>query len=246
MTFVEEPFADLAGNVGLGPPDQPTVGDLVDDLVGGLGGEAQEGHLVGVLDDPQVAQDERRGLEHHRGEGGLEPQEVESPEPVRRTEAADGSREKVPHDGHRVLGLLPRGDRDVAARGGRAQSRRRDLQARHDERDGPLGRDHEHRQALQRHGAVAGQVDQVRADAHEQGIEPAGSRAGLGAGDPLGEARSGNGRPAAAGDERGAHARGASAGPAGAGTASVPGAGTGTPSQAASAAWPSSNSFRYE
>ena len=67
MALGDEPIADLAGHVCLGPADQPAVRDLPDDAIGSLGGETQEVDLVVVLDDPQVAQNERGG--HEPGSG---------------------------------------------------------------------------------------------------------------------------------------------------------------------------------
>ena len=64
----DEPLADLARDVGLGAPDQATAGDLGDDPVGGVGGLGQQRDLVGVLDDPQLAQDRRGELELGLGE----------------------------------------------------------------------------------------------------------------------------------------------------------------------------------
>ena len=56
----DEPLADLPGDVGLRPSDQAPGRDLADHAVGGLGGEAQERDLVGVLDHAQLAQDRSR------------------------------------------------------------------------------------------------------------------------------------------------------------------------------------------
>ena len=79
----DEALADLAGDVRLGPADQPACRDLADDAVGGLRREAQQGDLVGVLRHPQLAQDERRGFERRAGEGPLESEQVHRHELVR-------------------------------------------------------------------------------------------------------------------------------------------------------------------
>ena len=52
----DEPVADLARDVGLGPADEATGGDLGDDPVGGLGGEPEQRDLVGVLRHPERPQ----------------------------------------------------------------------------------------------------------------------------------------------------------------------------------------------
>ena len=57
MTLGDQSLADLARDIRLGPPDQRAAGDLGDDPVGGVGGLGQQGDLVGVLDDPELAQD---------------------------------------------------------------------------------------------------------------------------------------------------------------------------------------------
>ena len=57
--------------------------DLPEDTVGGLRGESQQLDLVRVLDDPQVAQDERCRHEDRAVEHGLEAQEMERPETIR-------------------------------------------------------------------------------------------------------------------------------------------------------------------
>ena len=59
----DESLADLAGDVRLGPPDQPAGGDLGDDAIGGVGRLGQQRDLVVVLDDPEAAQDRRGELE---------------------------------------------------------------------------------------------------------------------------------------------------------------------------------------
>ena len=244
VPFGDQAVAHLARDVGLRASDEAAVGDLVDHAVCGLRREPQQGDLVGVLHDPQIAQDERRGLEHDVRKGGLQPQQLDRPEAVRDREAADHPGEEAGHAGDRVLRLLPGRNRHGAACRGGAGAGRGHLEARHEQGDRPLGRDHQHRQSLQRHRRVPGEVEQVRTDTDEEGVEAPRPRAGLGTCDAIGVARSRDGRPGRRFRGRRAHSRGASAGPAAGVTAREPGAGTGTPSQAASAAWPSSKSFR--
>ncbi len=47
VTLGDQSLAHLAGDVGLGPPDEAPGGDLGDDPIGGLRGQAQERDLVG-------------------------------------------------------------------------------------------------------------------------------------------------------------------------------------------------------
>ncbi len=119
----EQAVAHLAGDVGLRAPDEAAVGNLVDDAVGGLGGEPQQGDLVDILHDPQVAQHERRRLEHDVRESGLQPQQVNCPQAVGDAEAGEHAGEKVAHAADRVLGLLPCGERHGATGRGRAGPR---------------------------------------------------------------------------------------------------------------------------
>ena len=73
---------------------------------------------------------------------------------------------------HRVLGLLPRGDLDRARCPGRARPRRRRSSRGATSVTAPRGgRDHEHRQALQRHRLVAREVPQVRPDADQESVQ---------------------------------------------------------------------------
>ena len=84
VAFGDESFADLPGHVGLRSSDQPPARDLADHAVGRLRGEAQERDLVGVLDHAQLAQDgRRRVVGGRRGDGGLEPEDVERDHRVR-------------------------------------------------------------------------------------------------------------------------------------------------------------------
>ena len=74
------------------------------------------------------------------------------------------------HAGHervRILRLLPRHDRQVPGRGRRTRPGRRRLEQRRDERGAPAGRDDEHREALERHRRIAGQVAHVGPHADE-------------------------------------------------------------------------------
>ena len=135
----DEPLADLAGDVGLGPPDQPTGRDLGHDPVGRLGGQSQQRDLVGVLDHPQVAQDRRGELETGRAaQRRLEPQQVARPERV-----GDGDpRRGVPVGPGRSPATTSYGSSRLVPRHDRRRPcgdrpRRRRAPARHDERRAP-------------------------------------------------------------------------------------------------------------
>ncbi len=243
MTLRDQPVAHLARDVGLRAPDEAAVGDLVDDAVGGLRRQPEEGDLVAILDDPQVPQDQGGGLEHDCGQRGLEPQQLDRPQAVGDAEAGNPIGEQLPHAPDRVLGLLPGRDRQPPGGGRGAGARRGGLEARDEQSDRALGGQNEHRQPLQGHRRIAGEVPEVRTDAHEEGIEASRPGSRLGTRQALDVAGGGDGRPGRL-DRRRAHSRGASAGPAGGDSTREPGAGTGTPSHAAIAAWPSSKSFR--
>ena len=120
------------------------------------------------------------------GRHPLETQEERRTEPVGHGHGADRTRR---HPGarlqpggdqrHRVLGLLPGRDLQGARFGRGAGACGRDLKARGDqgERRAGSGRHHEQRQALQRLGAVTGQVLEIRSDADQQRVEPAAAAA---------------------------------------------------------------------
>ena len=71
------------------------------------------------------------------------------------------------HERVRIVGLLPRHDRQVPGRGRRTRPGRRRLEQRRDERGAPAGRDDEHREALERHRRIAGQIAHVGPHADE-------------------------------------------------------------------------------
>ncbi len=167
-----EPLADLARDVGLGPADESTAGDLRDDPIGGVGRLGQQRDLVGVLDDAQPAEDRRAELEPDTGQSLLEAEQVPGRQVVR---DEDGQRRRIrpvaahhPRDeGVRVIRLLPGDHRQVTRGRGRTQSRGGRLEPRRDEGRASLGRDHQHRQPLEGHRRVARQVAHVGADADQ-------------------------------------------------------------------------------
>ena len=195
VTLGDEPLADLPGDVRLGPPDEPSGGDRVDDAVGGRPGLAEQRDLLGILDHPQLAQDGRGRLEAGR-QDLLEPEQVARPEGVADADLQPGRAiaagpPPLPADASRtrsatrrcadsVSSHVRRSTKPAAAAGQpRAGSASRRGTTRLGRAPGAAGSD-EHRQALQRHRRVAGQVAQVGADADEQGRQP------LLGGDPLG------------------------------------------------------------
>ena len=122
----DEPLADLARDVGLGPADQPAGGDLGDDPVGGVGRRGQQRDLVGVLDDPELGRgpatpssndaSARRSCETEQVPGG---EVVRDGDPERaRGRGGRPRRDRVAdHAGHervRIVRLLPGHDREVA------------------------------------------------------------------------------------------------------------------------------------
>ena len=172
----EEPLADLARDVGLRPADERPGGDLVDDAVGGRGGEAEELDLVGVLRHPQ-----RRGAPSS-------PTRTTRPaaRAWRRSRWSDQSRSETPtrdgavgHAAARRRGDERRADPRFPSRSRSRLSTRLPasrgglLEPRHDERRRP-GRAHRRRASSAARAAsrvVAGEVAEVRPDADEQRVE---------------------------------------------------------------------------
>ena len=191
MPLGDEPFADLAGDVGLGATDEPAGRDRRHDAIGRVRGLAEQGDLVGVLDHPEIAQDRGRGLEAGgRPEMRLEPEEMGGPQAVRHRDpwsaVAGRRRDAAGDDRVRIVELAPGHDLDRRPQAG---LRGAALEARDDDERRLAGDDREHREALERHGLVAGQVPQVGPDADQQRIEPA-RRGGIdGPTQPLGVPR---------------------------------------------------------
>ena len=180
----DEPLADLPRDVGLGPADQPPGRDLGDDPIGGLGGQPQQRDLVGVLDHPQVAQDGRRQGVLDRGpEGRLEPEQVHRQQRVGHADATgDAGLAAASAYGSSVSSQVTirsgvRSPASAAPRSSRGTTTNGAWPARSDE----------HRQPLERHRLVAGQVAQVRADPDEQRVEPGRGGRGGRAPQPLGD-----------------------------------------------------------
>jgi hypothetical protein len=162
VAFREEPLANLSGNIGLGAPDQPPGGDLRNDPVRGAGRTTEQLDLVGVLDHAQLADDARRGDPGGLRSGGLEAQQVHRPQPVGHSQPAVTG--VAQHELVRIVGLLPRAHLERCPDLG---LRRGALEAGRDEHRVVAGRHDEHRQALQRHRPIAGQVLEIRANADQ-------------------------------------------------------------------------------
>ena len=136
VTLGDQPLADLARDVRLGPADQPARSDLGDDAVGGVGGLGQQRDLVGVLDDPQLGRGRvtraakrrpgRRSSSRSRCRAGQvvgdgDPTQVGRPcRPPATPRRADHRRDQRV----RVVGLLPGHDRQDAGRRRRARRAR--------------------------------------------------------------------------------------------------------------------------
>ena len=176
MAFGREPVPRLASDVRLGAPDEPARRDLVDDAIGRLRRLAEELDLLGVLRHPQLPRNGGSPLEANAGQLRLEPEDVARPErvvhPDRPPTALRAAGHRRGDEPVRVLGLLPGHDLDEPA-GDRRRPAGRILLQPGDDHDEPSGRpDDEHRQPLEGHRGVAGEVAQVGADADEQGPEP--------------------------------------------------------------------------
>ena len=165
-------------------PDEPAGGDPGDHPVGRLGREPEELDLVGVLDHPRLAQHRAGALEPGAGRGAEDAQDVHRPEPVAHGEPRRSPIGRTPERlGHEaederdgVVRLLPgRERRRARGHAGRAPSRR-GLETRDDDGDRARRRDDEHRQPLEGHRLVAGQVGEVRPDPDERASSPRSPR----------------------------------------------------------------------
>ena len=201
----EEPLADLARDVRFRPADERPGGDLVDDAVGGLGGEAEERRP--------------RHRPSSSGASGARSWPTRTTRPAARPGGGAGGATRAD----------PRRRRGTARRPRPVRVRRRpppDPAFRSRSRSGcrpgcrppPAGRsssgttsvarpgrapDDEHRQPLALVGVVAGEVAEVRPDADEQRVEPGLVRRTSGRGEPclepLGGDRRSRRRPSSAG-----------------------------------------------
>ena len=166
------------GDVRLGPADERPGGDLVDDAVGGLRrrGAAASTSSASLTIRSVAERPSWPTPNAAPGSARLEAEQVDRPEAVRDADrgtatAATPACDEVGDD-RRAGRRSPSRSRSRRRRGRRPRAAG-SLEARHDERRRP-GRaaDDEHRQPLERHGRVAGQVAQVRPDADEQRVEP--------------------------------------------------------------------------
>ena len=235
VAFGQQPLANLARDVGLGSADQRAGGDLLDDAIGGLGRQPEELDLVGVLDHPELAEDLAGALQAGRREplGDLQdvhrPESVADPEPRERPDrSSKGLGGEPPDERHRIVRLLPARDFDEPPADGRATACRCDLETRGHQGRRTGCRNDEHRQSLERHRVIAGEVVEVRPDADEEGVEPRLRGQPACRGDPLAEAGRRDDR---AGRNGGRHRPAISTG-------------SGSPSHAAIVRGPASNSRR--
>ena len=160
-------------------------------------------------------------------------------------DASAGPADEVCDPVDRVLGLLPRLEVEEAAGHARAGSRGKDLQAGDEERRPAGRRNHEHREPFERHRIVSGEVGEVRAHAHENRPKAVLRHPGLCPRQSLAEARGRYPRAHGGRDGDGRDGSGHLADTSvRAGMLSEPAAGAGTPSHAASTAWPFSKRVR--
>ena len=151
---------------------RPTSGicaavELVGDAVGGGAGGAQGVDLGGVLDHAQRPDDVDGPAERRARQ--LRQQLDEEPGPHLVADG-DASTRRAASPATIAVGSsvsLPRPQREHA----RLLDDPRRLEPRHDHRGVAVARHDEHRQALQRHRLVPGQVRQVVADRHQQHVD---------------------------------------------------------------------------
>jgi hypothetical protein len=192
-----EAVGDLAGDVRLGTPDEPSGDDPLEGPVRGAGRGAQARHLLGILPAAHRPDHVRGDPEGRVRQGGLEAQQEGGAETVRDEKASVpgvGAAETRCDDRERVLALRPgheveRLDGDASgARGGRR------LEAGHDERGAPVRGHDEQVQPLETSRRVPDEPLELRADPDERGgrscaVEAVGEQL-----DALGMARGGDAR----------------------------------------------------
>jgi len=118
----DEAIEDLQADLALGPPDEGTRGNGLEDAVGGMRGAPQQRDLVGVLGHSQVAKDLGRESERPPRQRALEREHMHRPEVGADEDPPTESREPIRHEAVRVLCLIPRHDLDEAF--GRSGARR--------------------------------------------------------------------------------------------------------------------------
>ncbi len=164
----QQPGRDVGRHLGLGPPDEGDVTgvQLVGDPVGGRTGGTQGGDLRGVLDHPQRPDDVDGAAERRAVEPRQQFDEEPGPHLVtdRRRRRAAG---EIGDDRRRVLGLLPRAQREHA----RLIDDTGRLEPGDDHRRLAIAGHDEHRQPLERHRLVAGEVRQVVTDRQQQHVD---------------------------------------------------------------------------
>ena len=167
VTGVEHALDELPVDVDLAPAREALgahgFGDRVDRDRRGT----QRVDLGRVLDDAQRSGDVDRTAEVRARQRGLQLDDEARPGVI-----ADRGGGRLAHepgdDGDRVLGLFPRADRE---RVGPLDDAWR-LEARHHEHRVAVGREDEHRESLERHRLVTGEVRQVGARRQQQHVDP--------------------------------------------------------------------------
>ncbi len=156
----QEPSAEVGRHLSLGAPDHGYVPrlELRRHPVRSRRRSPQRSHLGGVLDRPQCAGHRARRRPAGTGEPGLQLDQEAGPGAIAHRHGA-GSTRQLGHQRHRVIGLVPGAEVEHL----RALDHPRRLQARHDHGGVALDGDHEHGEALERHGPVTGQPGQVGA-----------------------------------------------------------------------------------
>ncbi len=168
MALVDDAPGQVGRHVGLAAPGQRDLAGLEvgRDAVDGLGRPPQRRYLGCVLDRPQGPDDARGPLERRARQRGLEVEHEAGPRPVADRHPA-GRADQPGDDGDRVFGLAPgpQGEH-VGPLGDTGR-----LQLGDDQRGVAVAGQDQHGQPLERHGRVAGQVGQVRADGQQRDVD---------------------------------------------------------------------------
>ncbi len=155
-------------HVDLGPPRERTFPHLARDGIDGVRRRAQGGNLIVVLDRADRAHHGGSGRPTGTGASVLQGEREPGPGGI-----ADRDRpratESLGHDGHGVATFGPGMQRRHAGLGHAGC-----FQTRDDQHRLTLTGQHEHREPLQRHGLVSGEIREIGADRQQQGVDVRG------------------------------------------------------------------------
>ena len=168
VTLGNNPCTEIGGHLGLRAPDERDRACLQfgGDPVHGSPCSPQRSDLCRILRHPHRADDvdsaPEGGVRHERNQ--LDEESCPHLIPHGRHPRAPG---ETRNDLDRILGLGPGVEREHPSLFGNTRC----LKTRDDEDCVPIAGNHEHRQALERHGVIAGEVRQVEAEREQHHVD---------------------------------------------------------------------------